>query len=289
MLKNIYQIIPFKKQFFTLLKGVYKPPVKLYKHLHFKGIFNVKISKDESFKIKHFGNVIENELFWEGIHGGWEKVSLGLWINLCRDANCIFDIGANTGLYSLIAKSVNKDAQVYAYEPVKRVFDKLIFNNQLNNFDIKCSMYAISNNIGKAIIYDVPNTDHIYSVTVNKNMADSKTPTIETEIQTITLDSVIENEKIGKIDLLKIDVETHEPEVLEGYSKYIHQHNPTLLIEVLDDTVGQAIQAILKDLDYLYFNIDENKGLNQVDTILKSDYYNYLICSSEIAKKLKLI
>ena len=41
--------------------------------------------------------------------------------------------------------------------------------------------------------------------------------------------------KITKIDLLKIDVETHEPEVLEGYTKYIHLHKPTMLIEILND------------------------------------------------------
>ena len=37
------------------------------------------------------------------------------------------------------------------------------------------------------------------------------------------LSSFVEKEKIKKIDLLKIDVETHEVEVIEGYIEYIKQ------------------------------------------------------------------
>jgi hypothetical protein len=45
----------------------------------------------------------------------------------------------------------------------------------------------------------------------------------------------------------------------------------------------------LKHLDYLYFTIDEINRPLRVDKIEKSRFYNYLICSPCIAKKLKLI
>jgi len=35
-----------------------------------------------------------------------KKVSIGLWQKLCCDAKVILDIGANSGLYSLVAKAV---------------------------------------------------------------------------------------------------------------------------------------------------------------------------------------
>ena len=289
MIKKIYQILPFKRSFFSLLKTVYKPNPNLYKHLHFKGIFKVKIDAQHHFKIKHFGNIIENELFWEGINDGWEKVSFNLWIKLCRNANCIIDVGANTGVYALIAKSLNENSKVYAFEPVERVFKKLVYNNQINNYDIKCFELALSNKNGEAIIYDIPNTDHIYSVTVNKNMFTPGTPVVEKTIKTITLDSFINKEKIKNIDLIKIDVETHEPEVIEGYINNIKQHQPTILIEILNDEVGKKIETLIKDIPYLYFNIDENSGVKRVNHILKSDYYNYLLCTEEVAKNLSLI
>ena len=45
----------------------------------------------------------------------------------------------------------------------------------------------------------------------------------------------------------------------------------------------------MEGLDYLYFNIDENKGIRQVDSIGQSDYYNYLVCSKAAAQQLKLV
>ena len=206
-------------------------------------------------------------MFWSGIEEGWEKVSLGLWVKLCKDANCIVDIGANTGLYALIGKAMNKESKVYAFEPVVRVFEKLEFNNKLNQYNIYCSPYAISNKNGSAIIYDIPNTGHIYSVTVNKNMFTPGTPTVKIEIQTKTLDTFIKEEDIDQIDLIKIDVETHEPEVLEGYLSNLKKHQPSILIEVLNDDVGRRIEEIVKDMGYLYFNIDENAGVKKVDSI----------------------
>ncbi len=282
-LKSVLKKLPFKREVFTLLKAIAIPPGRMYRHLYFNGVFPVKTGVTTSFDIMHYGFRIENELFWEGIEHGWECVSLGLWIKLCKNASVIVDIGANTGVYALIAKSVNPRSKVYAYEPVDRVFEKLVKNNELNKYDIQCSPLAISNKNGEAVIYDNATSDHIYSVTVNQNFFPPTTQVIEKRIQTITLDTIIEQEHIQRFDLLKIDVETHEPEVLEGYAKHLKIHRPTMLIEILTDEIGQKIETMLEGLGYLYFNIDETKGIRRVEKIEKSDYYNYLFCSEETA------
>ncbi len=204
-------------------------------------------------------------------------------------SDVIFDIGANTGVYSLIAKSLNPESQVYAFEPVRRVFEKLESSNRLNDYDIVCFECEISDSDGTATIYDTP-TEHVYSVTVNKNLSAENIEVIPTEIKVRRLDSLIEEMKIEKIDLIKIDVETHEPEVLEGFGKYLDVFKPTMLIEVLNDEVGEKIEALIEGKDYLYFNLDEKSdSIRKVERITKSDYYNYLICSREIAKEIKLL
>ena len=70
----------------------------------------------------------------------------------------------------MLAKTIQPKSRVYAFEPVERVFVKLLYNNQLNNFDIFTEKKAISNYTGKAIIYD-KDTTHTYSVTVNKDIS----------------------------------------------------------------------------------------------------------------------
>lgn len=285
IIKFIYGSIPFKKNIFGVLKS-FNIPKTIFQHLHFRGIFKIKFN-DREFFIEHYGNQIENDIFWSGLTGGWEKISLKLWIELCKDAESIIDIGANTGIYSLVAKAMAPKAKVYGFEPVKRVFEKYQKNCNLNKFDVKCFEVAISNYDGNAVIYDSP-SEHIYSVTVNKNTAPNSV-TVETKIITKKLSTFIKEFNIDKIDLIKIDVETHEPEVLEGMEEFLHKFQPTLLIEILNDEIGEKIQSIIKNIDYLYFNIDEINIPKKVTIINKSDHYNYLICKKEVAIKLNLI
>jgi FkbM family methyltransferase len=283
--KSVYTAIPFKKQVFHFLR-IFKLPKSIYQHLHFKGVFKVKFG-NYSFLIEHHGYQIENEIFWSGLTGGWEKISMQLWIALCKNSNSILDIGANTGIYSLVAKSINPASNVYAFEPVDRVFEKLVTNDHLNSFDIKNYKFAFSNYDGVAIIYDT-SSEHVYSVTVNKNTSDNPN-VIEQKISVKKLSTWIRETGIKNIDLIKLDVETHEPEVLEGMEDYLQKFQPTLLIEVLSDEFGAKIQEKIKNINYLYFNIDEMGKPKRVKDIVKSDYYNYLICKPEIALILNLI
>ena len=288
LIKSVYDAVPLKKEVYSLIKGVWTPPEKIFRHLHFKGVFRVPVETNHSFLVNHYGFAIENEIFWQGLKSGWENVSISLWIKLCKRADVIFDVGANTGIYSLIAKSMNKDAKVVAFEPVNRVFEKLQSNNRLNQYDIECIEAAASDTDGKATIYDSMG-EHILSVTVNKNLNEPETRVEAVEINTMRLDSYISSSGTDRIDLMKIDVETHEFEVLTGMGKYLEEFKPVMLIEILEDEVGQKVQSLVQNLGYLYFNIDENKGIRQVNEITKSDYFNYLLCHEGTARDLELI
>ncbi len=288
--KTFYNAIPLKQQVFTTVKRFYSPPESVYKHLHFKGKIEIPVDDTHRFKMIHYGYQIENEVFWSGIRDGWEKHSLRIWIELSKKSNVIFDLGANTGIFCLTAQAVNPNAKVFALEPVKRVFEKLVKNTAINHYDIECLQVAASNSTGTAIIYDT-DLEHTTSVTVNKNWFPPEVNVHEETIDIDTMDAIVEKFKIEKIDLIKLDVETHEPEVLEGYSKYLKKHSPTMLLEVLNNELGVRIQNILESsgCNYLYFNIDETNGIRQIANIRRTDSYNFLACSEEIARELKLI
>jgi hypothetical protein len=288
MLKYIYSSIPYKQNLFSFLKLFYTPSPKIFKHLHFKGVIEVPINDGNKFLINHYGFQIENEIFWSGLTNGWEKVSINLWIQLCKDASVILDIGANTGVYALVAKTINPNSKVFAFEPVNRVYDKLHENIALNSYDIVAIKKAVSDRSGTAVIYDT-NQEHTLSVTVNRNTVNPEIQSVKTEIQIVSLDDFVREYDLKNIDLIKIDVEMHEPEVLQGFLNYISIFKPTFLIEILTDEVAEKVQNLVEGLGYLYYNIDEKTGIRQVNKISKSDYYNFLFCSCEVAKKLKLI
>lgn len=277
-------------ELYSVLKKVVKLPSSIYQHLHFNGVFKIKISSQKKIKIYHHGGIEENEIFWCGLKEGWEKKSIALWIELAKDAQTVLDVGANTGLYALVAQAMNSEAEVHTFEPVPSVFKILKKNVELNDFPILNHEVALSDYNGKAKVYLPENKDFVYSVTVNKNRLNEKTLAKELTITTKTLKSFIDDNNIKSIDLMKIDVETHEPEVLIGMGEYLKKFKPTMIIEVLDNEIAEKLNHILGELDYLYFNIDDaNNSVRQTFKITKSDYWNFLICNEYVAQKLNLI
>ena len=183
LFKNIYQLIPFKKAIFSALKKVWVPPVGIYQHLYFNNTISVKFDNQQYFKMVHYGHSLENELFWKGLFNGWEKYSMRVWAGLSKDANVIFDIGANTGIYSLVAKAINKNALVHAFEPFGAIHKKLQHNADINGYDIRCNCAAISNYTGDAVIYTA-DENFAYSVTVNQNLWVKDSEPIKLSIKT---------------------------------------------------------------------------------------------------------
>ncbi len=282
ILKSLYHLIPCKKEIFTVLKKLWVPPVSIYQHLYFNGTITVPVAGLQSFKMVHYGHEIENNLFWSGLFNSWEKISLRIWTALSAESTVIFDIGANTGVYSMIAKTVNNNAVVHAFEPFPAIFKKLVHNAAINHYEVQCNCSAVSNFSGDAVIYTA-DENFAYSVTVNQNLWVKNSDPIKIDIKTTTLDAYIRQHHITSIDLMKIDVETHEPEVMEGFIQYFLQFNPILLIEILNEQVANKLSNYFAGADFDFYNIDELTGIKKVTMLSKSDYYNFLIVPKEKA------
>ena len=121
------------------------------------------------------------------------------------------DVGANQGLYSIIAAQNPACIHVYAFEPIKSTASFFSKNLQLNNVDCKVFIIekAISLISGKQQIHVFPNQSgraslkphHNYSNTVDIDVISSK-----------ELDEMLKENKARIV--LKIDVEGSESEVL---------------------------------------------------------------------------
>lgn len=191
-----------------------------------------------------------------------------------------------------MAKAVNPASKVHGFEPIKRVFEKLVANNDLNQYDIDCRELAVSNYDGEGIMYDLP-TEHIYCVTLNRNTHSKQVAPIAlpTAVKTTRLDTFIKSVGLAHLDLIKIDVESHEPEVLEGLGECLAS-KPTMLLEVWNNDVGQRVEQILRRQDYLFFATDEIQPFSHREHIENPDpekgYLSYLICAPETAAGLGL-
>jgi FkbM family methyltransferase len=278
--KSSYKAVPFKRELFSLLKKVWAPSEKRYRHLYFKGVVRVRVNDLQSFKMVHYGHRIENEIFWTGLYGNWEKYSMKLWSILAKESKVIFDIGANTGIYSMVAKSINSGSEVHAFEPFEAIYKKLVRNAAINGFEIHSNCKAVSDYSGDGVIY-TGDANFAYSVTVNQNLWVKDKEPIKLNIKTITLKDYIEQNNITHIDLMKVDVETHEPEVMEGFSMYLKLFRPIILIEILNDEVAQKLGIYFDSSEYCFYNIDEEKGIRKTVFLSMSDSFNYVIVPKE--------
>ena len=151
-----------------------------------------------------------------------------------------------------------------------------------------CQNIALSNVITTLPFYnygrDPFGSRNTTAGSLNKEWRPNNQKSIQVDV--VTLDSYIHDHNVEKIDLFKIDVETLEAEVLEGYKNNIHKHKPAIILEIQDGKIGENIHSFFKEEDYSYFNIDERSGLKKVTSLGKDNHKNYLICHNS---KLKIL
>ncbi|MBU2019077.1 MAG: FkbM family methyltransferase [Bacteroidetes bacterium] len=236
---------------------------KLYQDLRFNGLMNMEID-GATFQLINPGNTtIENEIFWNGLEDGWEKNTIKLWSSLVLSSYTILDIGANSGVFSIISSALNPKANVFAFEPVKRTALLLQKNIEINQFNnITFCPFAVSDNNGKATFYDV-DTPTQYSASLNAEMLKNVKNQISYEVDIVKLDDFgpLQGQTI---DLIKLDVEMHEPEALKGMTEIIARDRPVMIIEILNEKIGLEIIEKLKGMNYSHFSIleDTNELLN---------------------------
>ncbi len=275
LLRFVYKSIPLKKHILIAIRTFYIPSSNIYQHLHFKDFFNVKLDAKHHFLLRHNGSKFENDIFWRGLNNAWEKQSLNIWIKLSRKSFIIFDVGANTGVYSLIAGAVNNEVKIYAFEPLERMLDILKMNVHKNKFPIQSFGLAVSDSEKQAYIYDRP-FEIFRQASLNVDYNSGSQDVIKTEVKCVSLDHFMHTQKIKRIDLIKIDVESHEFEVLTGLKKGLINHKPTILLEILNEQKAKKIELFLSEFEYVMYAIDEEKGIMLKNKTSSSNQRNFL-------------
>ena len=145
------------------------------------------------------------------------------WFDM--DGETFLDIGANIGRYSIRLSS--RFRNVHAFEPTPCTFLMLKHNVEANEIE-NITLHQVA----------AWNTDTKLTFHLKNNPGGNSATMLENSIGTLTveaekLDNYIES--LGKVDLVKIDVEGAEREVLAGMSRIIEKHSPRIIVEVLEE------------------------------------------------------
>ena len=173
--------------------------------------------------------------------------------NKLKEESIIFDVGANIGDYSKEIRKINNKSTIYCFEPVPNTFKKLK-ETHLNTKDIILNNFAFSNEIKEFEMFEYGKHYGTNSIEKHEELISEETKKIKIYLNTI--DNFCKQEKIEKIDFLKIDVEGHEVNVLKGARDMIK---------------NKKINIIQLEYNYLWKNT--NNTLQEVFETL-SNYYN---------------
>ena len=236
-------------------------PQRIYRHMGFKGTFVFKIEKNK-LRFINVREVIANDIFYSGIFGNYEGETLRLWYEISKEVNgLVLDIGAYSGIYSLVAASANKQSSIVAFEPHPNNFDLLCKNIQINEFsNITSDNRAISNKTGKALFYNyfVGEIENTGFTLINHRYVYPESSSIS--CATISFKEYLEsNHKEQILSLVKLDIERAELIVLKDGIERIQRDQTIIFCEILDRESIFKIQSLFKKIDYVFINIHDDK------------------------------
>lgn len=258
---------------------------KIYSKLPVNGKVRSKLEGSNEFVMVNDGSdSIANDLYWKGIDS-YEHITIHLFPRLLKHTRVFFDIGANTGIYTLIAGSQDHEIEVHAFEPVDIAYVPLTKSININKFrKVYANQIALSNfdgtsefNLQKTVDSTIP-----LGSSLRKDMGDSANMRI-IKVKTQKLDTYVHENNISRIDLMKVDTEGTEDKVFEGGEKTINEHRPVILCEVLSNTnIAPKLHAFFDSKKYNYYYVNDNL-LEQVDKIIGDPYVvsNYLLVPEE--------
>ncbi len=285
LLKSIYYLIPGKRIIFILIRNLYVPTKRIAGYLKFKGIFRLAIDKNISVLIYNDNSTIPTLLFWHGFKGH-EYMSLSIWAILSKKSSSILDLGANFGLFGLISKRINPNANLIFFEPLTRNNERIRRNLTINNMNAHVEEIAVSNFNGTETFYDMDSDENTIASFKKEfvEMHKHHKKLIPIEVSVKKLDTYIIEEKIDVVDLVKIDVEGSDYEVLQGFTETMEKFKPKILIEITDRVSANKISKLLDRLSFRYiiYEIDETSGLIQRKSLERSTNRNFLLSYSEV-------
>lgn len=177
----------------------------------------------------------------------------------------IFDVGANVGQYQrMLVENLNIPNNIYSFEPAIDSFG--ILNKEKQN-NVRNFQYGFGDKQQTVTLYKDENKSQLASIykKTDNDYYNLKSMDIEETIHLRTIDNFCEEEKISKIDYLKLDIEGHELFALKGAENMLNQNR----INFIQFEFGPA-------------NIDSRTYLRDFYNLLSDKYIIYRITRTDI-------
>lgn len=195
--------------------------------------------------------------------GLYDYDEMNFVLRYLREEDSFLDIGANIGIYTLLAASKIKSGCIYSFEALPTNYLRLEENINLNNLtQVKPLSIAIADSVGSVTISNNTKSDSKAFITTNT----TDTAAESLQIPSSTLDNLLHTGNLNHLTLAKMDIEGAEILALKGATSLLQQQRPHVWILELFNGVNhdyckQDIVNLLQDYGYglYHYNADTNQ------------------------------
>lgn len=183
-----------------------------------------------------------------GTHGYWlgsyESEKQGIFGKYVRAGSVVYDIGAHTGYYTLLASTLAGAAgRVVAFEPLPRNIHYLREHLRINHVtNVQVIPVAVGDRSGTAHFSEGESSFQ------GRLSADGGI-----EVPAVSLDELWEKKELPLPDVVKIDVEGAEFLVLSGAERLLQANHPVIFLATHGVEVRNQCEGWLKDNGYRLF------------------------------------
>lgn len=173
---------------------------------------------------------------------------------LHRLGGAFLDIGANTGLYSILLAAANRRTRVYAFEPLESAAALLNSNLQLNprlKRKIEVQQVVVSDRNGPLGLYLPTPSGTTIETSASIDPAFKEEISAVLPVLSVRLDDFWERRGRMPVALIKVDTEGSEHLVLEGARELMSAERPVVAYELLERAQTGRISEMMIDLGYI--------------------------------------
>jgi FkbM family methyltransferase len=167
----------------------------------------------------------------------YEPVQPFFFMALAEKMKCgtFLDVGANIGVYSLFGTLIPSIERILAFEPNPDAASELLVNVALNNLQDRIEVHqkAVSSSAGSlsfGVVSKLSGANSIVDTTIHKRASFRKMLNVES----ITLDGLFTHPLPHSL-CIKVDVEGHESEVIDGATALLSSNQVIVQIEAYQD------------------------------------------------------
>ena len=211
--------------------------------------------------------------------GAFERDTLRAIESLVRPGATVLDIGANVGAHTLhLARLVGDLGRVIAFEPTDFAIAKLRANLKANPaLDPRVEVHQAF------LVADAAKAPAVPAVAsswpVDGSSPDDKEMGSRamgvSGASAMTVDDVVAASGDPAVQLIKMDVDGHELEVLEGARRLLRRHHPVIVMELAPYVFHpaskfDAMVKVLTDLNYVFRPLDSSVELPSDPAMLRT-------------------